>query len=329
MTGAAPTVGVVIPLYRCAAFVRACLESVLAQTYPVSQVVLVDDRGDDDSVARAQAVLAEHGRGYRLITQPHNGGLGRARNTGLRALETDLVWFLDSDDTAHPRFVETLVAALEAADADFAVCRTERVDHRGRVIRIEEPSAPASVVPGPVFARELLRGRAKAFACTKIYRRTLLGDTPWAEDQAYEDLAPNLRFALAADRVAMIDEPMYSYLYREGSLSTALQRSTFDLFTVGDDVRALTAGPDGTPAREFTAFWYRQVLISVAHVAMRAEHASPDRPPLYEEAIARVRSGIDLRDVPELLRQRQIRSAVFAVMLRFAPGLYSAVLRWR
>lgn len=329
MTAAAPTVGVVIPLYHCAPYVRGCLESVLAQTHPVSQIVLVDDRGDDDSVVRAQEVLHEHGRDFTLITQERNGGLGRARNTGLTALETDLVWFLDSDDTVNPAFVDVLVRAIEEAGADFAVCRTNRVDPAGRVLNTEEAPAPAAVVPGPVYARELLSGRAKAYACTKLYRRAVLGHRPWTEDQAYEDLTPNIRFALAAERVALVDSPLYQYLYRQGSLSTALAPATFDLFTVGEEVRALTASTIPQYRAEFTAFWYRQILIPVAHVAMRADHAAPHRPPLYDEALSRVRVRAALRDVPGLLRHAQFRSAVFAVLIVVAPGLYSAVLRWR
>ena len=96
------TVGVVIPVYRCENYVRGCIESVLAQTRPVDQIVLVDDCGGDRSIDIAVETLREHGREHRVITQPRNGGLGRARNTGLAVLTTDLVWFLDSDDTAAP-----------------------------------------------------------------------------------------------------------------------------------------------------------------------------------------------------------------------------------
>jgi len=324
-----PTVGVVIPVYRCADYVRGCLESVLAQTHPVSEIVLVDDRGGDDSVPVAQQVLAAHGRPYTLVTQPENGGLGRARNAGLAALGTDLVWFLDSDDQAEPRFVERLLAALTHGGADFAVCRTARVDEAGRVLQIDEAPAPSSLVPGRVYARELLCGRAKAYACTKLYRRAVLGDRPWAEDQAYEDLLPSLTMALDADRVALIDQPLYRYLYREGSLSTALSEQTFDLFVVARQVRELLAGTDPGWQRDYLAFWYRQVLTSVAHVAMRVHHAQGRKPALYDRALREVRAGISLRDVPTLLAGRRFREAIFAVLVKLNPGLYSAVLRWR
>ncbi|MFT4088573.1 MAG: glycosyltransferase family 2 protein, partial [Gordonia sp. (in: high G+C Gram-positive bacteria)] len=224
------TVGVVIPMYRCADYVRGCLESVLAQTRPVDQIVLVDDRGEDETVDVAVDFLTERGTPFDLVVQPENGGLGRARNTGLAALDTDLVCFLDSDDQVEPTFVEALLSALEAADADFAVCRTSRVDLDGRQLQVDEDPVAEPVLTGPDYARELLRGSAKGYACTKLFRRELLGDRPWAEDQAYEDMAPCVRLALVADRVALVDEPLYRYLYRPGSLSTALSESTFDLF---------------------------------------------------------------------------------------------------
>ncbi|WP_020171389.1 glycosyltransferase family 2 protein [Gordonia polyisoprenivorans] len=326
-----PTVGVVIPVYRCAPYVRGCLESVLAQTFPVDEIVLVDDRGGDESVPLAQRVLAEHGRPHTLIRQPRNGGLGRARNTGLAQLATDLVWFLDSDDQADPDFVERLVDAIERHDAAFAVTRTRRVDVDGNVLQIDEAPPSAEVLTGERYAREILCGRAKAYACTKIFRREILGTHPWAQDQAYEDVATSVRLALSVDRVATVAEPLYRYLYREGSLSTALSPSTLDLFRVEADVRELICGADrGVDwSRDFVGFRYREVLTSVAHVAMRSAHHGRAEPPLYRTAIRRVRAEITMRDLPTLWAGRHLREARFAVLMKFAPGLYSAVLRWR
>lgn len=325
------TVGVVIPVYRSADYIAGCIESLLAQTYPVTQIVLVDDRGGDSSIATAREVLDRHGRDAIIIEQPCNGGAGRARNTGLAALTTDLVWFLDSDDEADPRFLELLVAALTRCDAQFAVSRAARVSQAGEVLGIDEALPPAPVVSGERYARELLCGRAKAYACTKLFRREVLGVTPWAENQAYEDFAPSVALALSVDRVAMVTIPLYRYLYREGSLSTALSPSTMDLFRVENDVRRLVADPprDDGWRRDFTGFRYREILTSVAHVAMRAAHTGGAPTPLYRMALHRVRSSISLRDLPTLWRGRYFREMVFAVWVKFAPNLYSAVLRWR
>ncbi|MEE4023010.1 glycosyltransferase family 2 protein [Gordonia sp. PKS22-38] len=326
-----PTVGVVIPVYRCVPFVRVCLESVVAQTHPVDQIVLVDDCGGDESVAVATAVLTEHGREFTLVTQPRNGGLGRARNSGLAALTTDLVWFLDSDDWVEAEFVEVLHDALEAAGAEFAVTRTRRVDPEGRLLQVDEAPIPGPIVTGVEYARELVTGRAKGYACTKLFRRNVLGDRPWAEDQAYEDIATSLRVALSSDKVAMVNAPLYHYLYREGSISTALSPATFDLFAVEAEICELIADAGLTAqwSLEFTGFRYREVLTSIAYLAMREQHATGRRSPLTREAITRVRRTIDLRDIPVLFRGRHYREVVFGVGVKYAPALYSEILRWR
>ncbi|HMS76235.1 glycosyltransferase [Gordonia sp. (in: high G+C Gram-positive bacteria)] len=325
------TVGVVIPVYRCENYVRGCIESVLAQTRPVDQIVLVDDCGGDRSIDIAVETLREHGREHRVITQPRNGGLGRARNTGLAVLTTDLVWFLDSDDTAAPEFVDTLVSAMNAADAQMSVTRTYRVDEHDRVLQIDEARPLADAITGAEYARELLRGRAKAYACTKLFERASLGTRPWAEDQAYEDIATSIRVALSVDRVAMIETPLYRYLYREGSLSTAFSATTFDLFTADADVRALVAGRGRGSEwdRDYLGYHYREVLTSIAHVAMRADHADEADPELYRTAINEVRQGISLSDIPVLWAGGHRREIVFAVLMKASPVLYSTILRFR
>lgn len=324
-------VSVIVPVYRCLPYVEGCLRSVLDQTRPVDEIVLVDDRGGDESMDVAQRYLRDRGVPFRSIVHDHNRGLGRARNSGLAASTGDLVWFLDSDDEADFRFVESLTTALESGAADFACTRTERVDEHGRVLQIDEASYPADVVSGIDFAHLLITGHAKAYACTKLFRRAALGDRPWDEGRAYEDMAPSMRMALAARRVALVNTPLYRYLYREGSISTSLNRRTLDLFAVERDVRAAVAAA-GLTARwrqELLGFRYREILRSVAHVAMRADHASDVRPDLYGEVIARVRSEVAVRDVIPLLRTGNSREAAFAALMSAAPGLYSTVLRYR
>ncbi|MGW6692145.1 glycosyltransferase family 2 protein [Rhodococcus sp. NPDC054953] len=322
---------VVVPVYRCLPYVEGCLRSVLAQTRPVDEIVLVDDRGGDTSMAVAERYLTERGAPLRTVVHDRNRGLGRARNSGLAAATGDLIWFLDSDDQADPRFVELLAAALEDGSADFACTRTLRVDEDGRVLQVDEEPYGAMVVSGTDFAHRLVTGRAKAYACTKLFRRAVLGDRPWDEDQGYEDMAPLMRMSLAAARVALVDEPLYRYLYREGSISTSLSTRTLDLFTVDRDVRAAVAaaGLSGRWAQELLGFRYREVLRSVAHVAMRADHVAPSRPELYDTALGRVRGVVSVRDIVPLVRTGHRREAVFAALLAVAPRLYSTILRYR
>lgn len=325
------TVSVVIPIYNSRPYLEGCLQSVLAQTEPPTQIILVDDRGHDDSMSFARRHLAGLGVDHDVVTHDRNRGLGYARNSGLQTATGDLVWFLDSDDRAEPDFLETLTTALVAHDADFACTRTRRVDTAGTDLGIDEPAYGREVMSGDDFAHILIRGEAKAYACTKLFRRGILGDRPWDEGQSYEDFAPLVRLGLRADRVALVDRPLYLYLFREGSLTTEFTTRTLDLFKVGDDV--LTAvtrrGLDVTWRADLRGFRYREVLTSVAHVAMRARHTATTPLPLYDTALSRVRRAIAARDVMPLVRTGYHREAIFAVMVKTVPWLYSAILRYR
>ncbi len=101
-----PLITAIIPLYNGAGFVRAALESVLAQTLPPDEIIVVDDGSTDDGVEIVRAFVRDHP--IRLITQL-NGGPSSARNQGVAHAHGDLIAFLDQDDVWYPNHLERLV----------------------------------------------------------------------------------------------------------------------------------------------------------------------------------------------------------------------------
>jgi glycosyltransferase involved in cell wall biosynthesis len=104
--GALP-VTVVIPAYRRPDMVARAVESVLRQTRPPAEIIVVDDASGDDTGARAASL------GARVIEHERNQGEGGARNTGLRLAEHDWVALLDCDDEWLPSHLETLWPARD------------------------------------------------------------------------------------------------------------------------------------------------------------------------------------------------------------------------
>ena len=102
-------VSVVIPLFEHAKYVGEAIESVLAQTRPVFELVVVDD-GSTDGGAE---IAAAYGSSVRVVQQPHSG-IGAARNHGARLTTGDLLAFLDADDVVPLERFERQVAFLEA-----------------------------------------------------------------------------------------------------------------------------------------------------------------------------------------------------------------------
>src|SRR5580698_3385276 len=101
------TIAVVIPCHNYAHLLPEAVTSVLGQTRQVNNLVIVDDSSTDDT-----AGVAHRFSGAAQYIRIEGGGPSSARNAGARAVDTDLVVFLDADDRLEPTFVETCVKAL-------------------------------------------------------------------------------------------------------------------------------------------------------------------------------------------------------------------------
>jgi glycosyltransferase involved in cell wall biosynthesis len=105
-------VSVVIPTYNRAALLPEAVDSVLAQTYPALEVVLVDDGSRDDT---AEVVRTRYGADPRVrYFFQANAGVSAARNRGIREARGEFVALLDSDDVWYPHKLALQVAALRA-----------------------------------------------------------------------------------------------------------------------------------------------------------------------------------------------------------------------
>jgi glycosyltransferase involved in cell wall biosynthesis len=108
-----PTVSVIIPSYNCARFVTAAVDSVLAQTSPPEEVIVIDDGSTDDT----RQLLAPYQDRIRYIHQT-NAGISCARNRGIRESSGTLIAFIDADDRWLP---QKLALQLECMEANPAV----------------------------------------------------------------------------------------------------------------------------------------------------------------------------------------------------------------
>ena len=158
-----PLVSVLIPCYNQAHFLGEAIESVLAQTYPHLEIVVVDDGSPDNTAA-----VAARYPGVRYFRQA-NQGLSAARNTGLRHSIGERIVFLDADDRLMPRAIEAGLTCLR----DHSECAF--VYGRARFMTFDGSSfqgPPQPRVEGDYYLA-LLRNCPIAAPASVMYRREI------------------------------------------------------------------------------------------------------------------------------------------------------------
>lgn len=108
------TVSVIIPCYNYAKYLKECVESIRKQTYPVREIIVVNDGSPDNTEEICQEL------GVRCITK-ENGGLSSARNAGISAATGEYVMCLDADDKIVPEAIQRHMELL-VDDTTIAQC---------------------------------------------------------------------------------------------------------------------------------------------------------------------------------------------------------------
>ncbi len=103
-------ISVIVPVYNVEPYLRKCLDSIVGQSYPDLEILLVDDGSNDNSVCICEEFTAKDER-VVFIQQP-NGGVSVARNTGITAATGEYLTFVDSDDWLENRMYEKLVSQI-------------------------------------------------------------------------------------------------------------------------------------------------------------------------------------------------------------------------
>jgi len=108
------SVSIIIPVYNVSAYIERCINSVICQTYPCKECIIVDDASLDDSIDKCKSIIEEYNGpiDFMLLHHNVNRGLSAARNTGTNAATGDYLFYLDSDDKLSNQCIEKLVAHI-------------------------------------------------------------------------------------------------------------------------------------------------------------------------------------------------------------------------
>ena len=241
----APKFSVIIPAYNSAATLARAVESVLAQSWPAYEIIVIDDGSTDNT----RQVAGQFGDQVKLIHQP-NAGVSMARNRGVEAAAGDWLVFLDADDWYYPDRLrlhgewiaeddglDFLTGDYEYLDADDSLISTSMVMHpSGRAILKKAAGAERVVMD----RREISAFVAEHFGdmhTLTVPRRTFheLGGFP-PGFRVCEDVHFLTRLCAVSRKVGVICRPLGVYLIHQSSAtrSDPLKAQQYNLQTLLD-----------------------------------------------------------------------------------------------
>ena len=195
------SVSVIVPSYNCARFIGEAIDSILKQTQPPEQILIVDDGSTDDT---EQVVRGYSDERIEYIKQ-HNAGVSAARNAGLNAARGELVTFLDADDRWRPTFIERMHGFLVGAPSVVcAFANFVRFEHQtGEVLRdqfhyyreLSGPDSTRLLTSERAFSTLVACGEIPAFTQVMMFRRSLIESIRF---EPHLKLAEDANFALKA-----------------------------------------------------------------------------------------------------------------------------------
>jgi glycosyltransferase involved in cell wall biosynthesis len=230
-------VSVIIPAHNDAATVERTISSVLNQTYPNLEVLVVDDGSTDETAFLVQR-MADADPRIRLL-QKANGGLVSARNYGIAHAGGEFIAPIDADDLWHPEKIKKQVTVMrDRGDrVGLVYCWSRAVDERDRVLGDVWPCS----LRGNVYAALIVRNFLSSGA--PLVRRRCVEDVGGYDAtlssrgaNCCEDLKFNLDIAERCD-FDLVPEFLFSYRVRAGSMSTNYDSMLRSHKVVIDEVR--------------------------------------------------------------------------------------------
>lgn len=214
------SISVIVPAYNIGPFLGRSLDSLLQQTVPNLEIIVVDD-GSTDNTAAVMREYAEKYDNIRAIFK-ENGGVTSARLRGVKESTGDWIAFMDGDDYVEPQMYARLLENAQSCGADISHCGHQVRYSDGRVEYVHR-SGKIHQQDHRTGLWELLDNRDVSMSlCTKLYRRRLFeGLEDWMDPtiRNNEDLLMNYYLFDRAERGVFEGNCPYHYILRKDSAS--------------------------------------------------------------------------------------------------------------
>lgn len=214
-----------IPVYNVENYIRRTMESVLLQSYPNIEFLIVDDGSEDESLEILKSIQQTHSRGgnMRILSHECNMGVSATRNQIIDEAKGDYLYFVDSDDVIDKDTISLLMSQIEDYQADVAFGSYERIELSGERSLFRYPKKV--FYDADSFANFAYQKYAgfQASACNYLVNLSLIrqNNLRFFKADFWEDMVFTFTLVTLTERAVLLPDITYTYLCRENSLSNS------------------------------------------------------------------------------------------------------------
>lgn len=214
---------VIVPVYNVREYISECCDSIFNQTYQNFELILVDDGSTDGSGNICDHLVQENQNRVKVLHTENCGALC-ARTLGVHESNGDVVVFLDGDDCIHTELLQKLFQTFKDSKCDIVLFNASKKSD----FTVDDYRFPFSgnstcfEVNKKEFYSQVVLSNVPNSVCLKAVSRRCLENIPDFSDYSYvkngEDLLLSLYMITAADKIVYLDETLYYYRQRAGSV---------------------------------------------------------------------------------------------------------------
>ncbi|WP_417200701.1 glycosyltransferase family 2 protein [Bizionia sp.] len=222
-----PLVSIIIPTFNRAHLLGETLDSILAQTYPNWECIVVDDGSTDGTEALLKAYIAKDSRfQYHKRPDSHLAGGNGARNYGFEVSNGGYVQWFDDDDEMLPEFLDTKVKFFNS-DIDLVICSGDIVDYQLR------NKTPINLVIDTYLFRDYVLWKLKIFTPSVLFKKSFLNNYDLFLEHLKRgqetEFFSRIFFNLNPNRYVIINDSFFLYRQHQESKTFVLKGYQQDL----------------------------------------------------------------------------------------------------
>ena len=310
-----PKISVIVPVYNVEKYLHRCVDSLLNQTSPNIEIVLVNDGSTDNCAQICDEYTLKHAN--VIVKHKENGGQSSARNVGLENATGDYIGFVDSDDWVEPDMYEYLYNLILKYEADAS-----QIGYCFALDKKNNPSVSNEKVK--VFCEKNILQHymttttttGSYSVCRCLFKKTVLNDIFFREGKINEDI--DFKYKVLSKCKRYVVSNLIKYNYFQISCSTTrggLKKRDFDLYDASEALYTLTRNEDfgtirflGEVKRARTEF---SLLCKIAYYGVFDQ--SLDKKIIVKKLLKGHRNNVGVLLRSPMPMSRKILSLMFAV----------------